>query len=574
MNIDKTADKVYKQYGVRVGVNVDERSIILTGECDSWDKIVAIGKMFVGAYGGKHVVNNITLAGYRGKAEYLPDCSDKYLDGTDWDVVIIGGGISGCSVARELSRYNLRVLLCEKHSDVARGASGANDGMVHAGIDIKHDCNKLRYGVAGNAMYDEVCRELGVEFNRCGQYVIFTSKLIKFLAKSTVRRARKHGIPGVAIIDKKQICEIEPRVKDFAVGALYVPSTGVVSPYKFTIAYAENAVHNGVKVALNTAVLGMEKRDGKVSKIITNRGTVTALCVVNCAGVFADKIAQMAEDGYFTIHPRKGTDLLMDPKADGLPTHCISMGPTLKTAAHSGSTKGGGIILTVDGNILIGPDAVEIPDREDTATSQSSIDAVFEKHSKCCPSMSRGGIIAYFAGVRAATYEEDFIIERSTKVPNMVHVAGIQSPGLTAAPAFSKEVARIVAEYLGSCGHNVQFDPSFDPKRKAPVCAKKLSDRERDELIKSDPDFGKIICRCEQVSLGEIKQAVNNPLGVHTIDGVKRRVRAGMGRCQGGFCMPLVTQTIADQLGIDVSDVTKDDIGSNIAVGQIKELKL
>ncbi len=571
MSIEKIAAKVEKRYGVRVGVCQDDRSIILSGECNDWNTIVAIGKMFADAGTGKHVVNKITLAGYVEKAERLPAIRDGALDNTDWDVVVIGGGISGCAVARELSRYNLRILLCEKHSDVARGASGANDGMVHAGIDLKHRCNKLRYGVAGNAMYGDICRELGVEFNRCGQYVIFTSKLIKFLAKSTVKRARKHGIPGVTIIGKKQICEIEPRVKDFAVGALYVPSTGVVSPYKLTIAYAENAVQNGVKVSLDTAVLGMKKDGDKVSEVITNRGTVTAKCVVNCAGVFADEIAQMADDEYFTIHPRKGTDLLMDTNASGLPTHCISMGPTLKSATHSSSTKGGGIIITVDDNVLIGPDAIEVPDREDTSTVQSSIDSVFQRQSACCPSLRKNEIIAYFAGVRAPTYEEDFIIERSAKVPNLVHVAGIQSPGITAAPAFAKDVAQITAEYLASCGADVQLKPDFDPVRKAPVCAKKLSDADRDKLIRSDPDFGKIICRCEQVSLGEIKQAINNPLGVHTVDGVKRRVRAGMGRCQGGFCMPLVTQTIANQTGVEVSDVTKDDIGSNIAVGKIKE---
>ncbi len=572
MDISKIKQQVKKDYGVEVAVSEDERSIFLSGECGAWADVVAIGKAFVQP--GKHVVNDIRLVGHEEQPERLPALKDGALDGTDWDVVVIGGGISGCAVARELTRYRLRVLLVEKHSDVARGASGANNGMVHAGIDLKHECLKLKYGVAGNAIYGEVCEELGVDFRRSGQYVIFDSRLIRLFAKGTVKRATKHGIPGVRILNKKEISEAEPSVKDFAVGALYAPSTGYVSPYQLTIAYAENAVHNGAVVSLNTAVLGMEVEDGKVARVRTNRGELTARCVVNCAGVFADKIADMAGDRYFSIHPRRGTDVMLDPRAQGVPEQTISMGPTLKSLSKfgSGSTKGGGVIRTADGNYLVGPDAVEIPDREDTSTCAESLEAVLGKHMQVCPTLRRGDIIAYFSGVRAATYEEDFIIERSSKIANLVHVAGIQSPGITAAPAFSKDVAAMVAEYLTSTGMQVQANERFDPRRPRPVKAKQLSDGERDALIKRDPDYGKIICRCEQVSLGEIKNALNNPLGVQTIDGVKRRVRAGMGRCQGGFCMPLITKIIAEQAGVSVTDVTKDDIGSNIAVGEIKEV--
>ncbi len=573
MNFEKIVKQVRKKYKTEVAVREDERSVFLTGECDNWADVVAIGKMFVTE--GKHVVNDIRLKGYVEKPERLPKVSDNSLDGTDWDVVVIGGGISGCAVARELTRNKLRVLLVEKHSDVARGASGANNGMVHAGIDLKHQCLKLKYGVAGNAIYGDVCKELGVDFRRSGQYVIFDSRLIRFFAKGTVKRAEKHGIPGVRIVGKKEIAEIEPRVKDFAVGALYAPSTGYVSPYQLTIAYAENAVQNGAKVSLNTAVTALETENGNVTRVKTNRGTVTARCVVNCAGVFADRIADMAGDRYFSIHPRRGTDLMLDPKAQGVPTQTISMGPTLKSVSKfgSGSTKGGGVIRTADGNYLLGPDAVEIPDREDVSTNQDSVNNVFGKHSQVCPTLRRGDIIAYFSGVRAPTYEEDFIIERSAKVANLVHVAGIQSPGITAAPAFAKDVAKIVADYLASVGVEVLPNERFDPVRPRPVKAKYLNDEERDKLIKQDPDFGKIICRCEEISLGEIKRAIHNPLGVATVDGVKRRVRAGMGRCQGGFCMPLVTDIIAKETGVDVTEVTKDDVGSNIVVGKLKEVQ-
>ena len=233
----------------------------------------------------------------------------------------------------------------------------------------------------------------------------------------------------------------------------------------------------------------------------------------------------------------------MDPKANGVPSNAISLSPTLKTLKENKNTKGGGIVKTVDGNILLGPNARETYLREDTSTCSADIDEVFAKQQRCCPSMQRSGVIAYFAGVRAPSYEEDFIIERSAKVKNLIHVAGIQSPGLTAAPAFSVDVAEIAVELLRSTGAEVKENPNYNPKRISPINCKNLTDGQRDELIKSNPDFGKIICRCEQISLGEIKQAINNPLGVATVDGVKRRVRAGMGRCQGGFCMPLVVKT-------------------------------
>lgn len=572
MNYAKIANRVKKLYGVDVFVQETERSIVLTGQCDNWQTIVEIGKMFVDKGNGKHVVNDMVLLGAHKISAQMPEKHDDKLQDTEWDVVIIGGGISGCSVARELSRYKLRVLLCEKHSDVAHGASGANDGMVHAGIDLKHQCKKLHYVVKGNAMYADVCRDLGVDFVREGQYVVFTSRLIKFLARSYLSRAKKHHIPGVSIISKKEICNLEPCVKDFAVGAMKVSCTGAVSPYKLTIAYAENAVQNGVTVSLNTAVMDMTVQNNQVTKVVTNRGTVSAKCVINCAGVFADKVAEMADDRYFSIHPRKGTDLLMDSNGIGLPSHAISLAPTLKTIRKNKNTKGGGIIKTVDGNILLGPDAHETPLCEDVSTTAESVNDVFDKQQKCCPSMKRSDVIAYFSGVRAPTYEEDFIIERSAKIRNLIHVAGIQSPGLTAAPAFALDVAQMALDVFREIHIKVEKNKDFNPVREKPVCVKQLSNSQRDELIKKDPDFGKIVCRCEEVSLGEIKQAVNNPLGVATVDGVKRRVRAGMGRCQGGFCMPVVLKTIAEEKGIAYSDVQKSDDGSFIAVGEIKQV--
>ena len=568
MNIKTVCKKVKRKYGAEVFAGEDERSVFVRGSAANWQQAVEIGKMFVKK--GKHVVNDVLPQGFVPPKPMLPKIADDKLQGTHWDVAIVGGGISGCAVARELSRYDLKILLCEKHGDVAHGASGANDGMVHAGIDLAHQCLKLKYAVKGNAMYGEICDELGVDFVREGQYVVFTSRLIKLLAKSYLVRAKKHGIPGVSIIGKREISSIEPSVAGFAVGALKIPSTGAVSPYKLTIAYAENAVQNGVTVSLDTAVLSMRREGDKICSVTTNSGTFTADCVINCAGVFADVVAEMAGDRYFSIHPRKGTDLLLDANAPNAPTHSVSLAPTLKTLGQNKNTKGGGIVKTVDGNLLLGPDAVETPLREDTSTTAQSVNGVFEKQRKASPKLSRSSVIAYFSGVRAPTYEEDFILERSEKVKNLIHVAGIQSPGLTAAPAFAPDVAALAVDYLRSCGKTVDANVGFCGKRQKPVCTKGMEEDSLQQLIERDADFGRVVCRCEQVTLGEIKQAINNPLGVATVDGVKRRVRAGMGRCQGGFCLPTVLKTIAEQKGVRLSQVCKGDEGSYVAAGEIK----
>lgn len=303
--------KVKRKYGAEVFAGEDERSVFVRGSAANWQQAVEIGKMFVKK--GKHVVNDVVPQGFVPPEPMLPKVADDKLQGTHWDVAIVGGGISGCAVARELSRYDLKILLCEKHGDVAHGASGANDGMVHAGIDLAHQCLKLKYAVKGNAMYGEICDELGVDFVREGQYVVFTSRLIKLLAKSYLVRAKKHGIPGVSIIGKREISSIEPSVAGFAVGALKIPSTGAVSPYKLTIAYAENAVQNGVTVSLDTAVLSMRREGDKICSVTTNRGTFTADCVINCAGVFADVVAEMAGDRYFPFTPERAPTCFWTP---------------------------------------------------------------------------------------------------------------------------------------------------------------------------------------------------------------------------------------------------------------------
>ncbi|MEG1706649.1 MAG: FAD-dependent oxidoreductase, partial [Clostridia bacterium] len=395
----------------------------------------------------------------------------------------------------------------------------------------------------------------------------------QLFGRTYVSRSKKHNIPGVRMLNKKEIDAIEPNTRSWAVGALYAPTTGAVSPYKLTIAYAENACQNGAIVSFDTIVTDIVRNGDEIIKVTTNRGEIIPKVVINCAGVFADKIAEMAGDKFYSIHPRKGTDLIMDGKVSNQIAHnSISRAPTLKMLmGENRNTKGGGIVVTVDGNILIGPDAVETPLCEDISTTAENIKKVIAKQQNITDGLRQSDVIAYFSGVRAANYEEDFIIEPSKKVRNFVHAACIQSPGLTASPAIGEDVAKMAVDILKK-QQIVEYNSNFNPNRKDIPHLKKMSDKERDLLIKSNADYGKILCRCEEVSLGEIKDAIHSNPPALTVDAVKRRVRAGMGRCQGGFCQPLVMQTLAEELNIDETQVRKGDIGSNLAVGYNKDI--
>ena len=322
-------------------------------------------------------------------------------------------------------------------------------------------------------------------------------------------------------------------------------------------------MHNGARVSLNTAVTGMQLKNDKIVSVKTNRGTVYPKLVINCAGVFSDEVARMAGDRFFSIHPRRGTNSILDKKT-GKRFNAIAsvVGASTPGKTH---TKGGGILHTVHDNLLVGPDAVETYERENTATNPESIERVFAKQKITMPELSERDIITYFTGVRAPTYEEDFIIEWGRKTKNIYHVAGIQSPGLTTAPAVAEDVAQEAAAWL-----EAEENEAFDPIRHAPPHLAAMSDAERAELIAQNPDYGIIVCRCEEVSRGEILDALNSPICVPTVDGIKKRLRPGMGRCQGGFCSPLVTKIIAEYLGVPLTEVRKSSASSPIVFGSRK----
>lgn len=571
MNLAKIRRAVNK---IAPSVKVEEYRgcVRLSGELDNWADIYRCGRAAV-CKKSLGVLNDIKLKGFHEEPK-RPTLQDDAVDGQTPDVLVIGGGIVGCAVARELTRLDVSVLLVEKCNDVACGASSRNDGCIHPGIDLHKGQQKLKYVLAGNKAYTALAEELGLQLKRWAQTFIFSTKWENAIIPPLYKlRAKQLGVEGVRHLTPKQLKEIEPNPPQWATGAMYMATAGMVSPYKTTIALIDNAIENGAKVSLNTYVKGMKVENGKIVSVDTNRGTVYPKAVVNCAGIYSDVIADMAGDRTFTIHPRKGTDIILDKKRVGyaLSSYARSYFAPLPPEARPdnkeqvGHTKGGGVMRTVDGNILVGPDAHEVPSREDYSTSMQDIDNIIKKQKLAQPMLNKGDVITYFSGTRAATYEEDFVVRRGIFTSNIYEAAGIQSPGITAAPAIACDIRDWVKQDLGA-----KDNKSFNPVYKHTPRLADQPDSVRKEYIERNSDYGEIICRCEEVSKGEIIDALNSPLKVATIDGIKRRVRPGMGRCQGGFCSPLVAKIIAEHEGVEIEDVLKGDEGSVIVYGNTK----
>ena len=566
--LKKINKKLTKEFGGEVGAREDSGRLILYGQLPRWEDVVRAGSMVLNKKRYIGLVSDIVCTGEKSSPPRLPADRDDSLAGEAPDVLIIGGGVTGCAIARELSRFKISVMLVEKEHDLAMHASGRNDGVVHSGIDLKKGTAKYYYNRLGNRMFDKVCAELSVDFDRCGQYLCVSKRLWIPVMYLSLLYWWWQGLSKIRVVGKKKLRELEPGVAGTIRAALYFPASGVVCPYNLTIGYAENAVQNGARVFMDTAVLGMESENGEITGVSTNRGRIYPKVIVNAAGVFCEDIARMAGDRFYSIHPRKGTNAILDKKYsyDIVRTAISSLETASTKTAH---TKGGGIIHTVDGNSLVGPDAVETIEKEDFTTTRQSITETFHRQRLASPVISQSQIITYFTGVRASTYEEDFVVCKGKFVRNMVHAAGIQSPGLTAAPAIGVDAARMAVELLGG-EQAVEKNTEFDPVRRIAPRTAKLDAEARVELIGQNPDYGVIICRCEEVSRGEIISALRRNIPCDTIDGVKRRVRPGMGRCQGGFCGPLVLDIIAREKGIALDRVKKSGDGSELLFGPTK----
>lgn len=540
-----------------IDLSFKDDCVFLDGQLDDYEDIVAAGYL-AARFKSEGVVNRIKLNGYVEPPLRTAPIEDKKYDGQRCDVLIIGAGIIGCAIARELSKYCLNTIVVEKENDVALHASSRNDGVIHIGIDLKTSTLKHHYLRKSVPLYQTMCEELNVPYVNRGQLVLFPQRSLRPLMFLFNRMAKKRHIQAGEVWDRKRLLQEEPNVGAAARYGMFFPEGATICPYETVIALAEHAIENGVRFFLDTAVVDMEVIDGCIKKVVTKRGDIYPRYVVNAAGTFSDQIAAMAHDQTFTIHPRKGIEAILDKKAKPrAASRSVSMyrGSSERKKDH---TKGGGIIPTVDGNVLIGPTAFETPERENFETDSASIKALFLKHHDTLPHIAPSDVITYFAGIRAATYEEDFVIKTGKWTKNIIHAAGIQSPGLTAAPGIAIDIVKFIEQLEGA---PLPKNNSYSPKRQARQPLTKLDVASRNAVIKSHPDFGHIICRCEEISRGEIIDALHRPLVVATLDGIKRRVRAGMGRCQGGFCGPLVTQIIHEELQIPYKEIYKKGYG-------------
>ncbi len=475
-----------------------------------------------------------------------------------YDIVIIGAGVIGCAVARELSKYNANVLVLDKNEDVCAGTSKANSAIIHSGYDAKNGTLKAQFNVRGNAMMDDLCRDLDVPFKRIGSLTICTDESQIADLEKLKERGEQNGVPGLKILNREELLEIEPHIADGVVAALYAPTAGIICPFKLTIALAENACENGVRFHLMTEVTKIEKAD-EGWKVTTNHGEYLTKTIVNAAGVYADEMNNMVSENKLKIIPRRGDYILLDRTAQGYVRHTVFQLPT---------ELGKGVLVTptVHGNTIIGPTAFDIDDKESTATTASAIAQVTEKSAISIKGLPTRQVITSFAGLRAREAGKDFILGEAEDAEGFFNCAGIQSPGLSSAPAIGAYIADLIKEKL-----TLSEKEDFVATRKDILDPSKLSLEERNELIKKEPAYGTIVCRCESVTEGEIIDAIRRPLGARSLDGVKRRVRAGMGRCQGGFCSPKVMDILVREWGLSMQDITKSGGDSHIVIGRTKD---
>ncbi|MGJ0906492.1 NAD(P)/FAD-dependent oxidoreductase [Clostridium botulinum] len=462
-----------------------------------------------------------------------------------FDVTIIGSGVTGTAVARELSKYNLKTCVVEKAIDVASGTSKANSGIVHAGEDPIPGTLKAKMNVRGNEMFDKLQEEIDFPFKRNESFVLcFDEKDIEKLEELR-QRGLKNGLPDtMEILNREEALKLEPNLSEYVVAALRLPTGGIVSPYEFNIALAESAAMNGVEFKLETEIIDIEKKqDGYILK--TNKGDIETKVVVNAAGVFGDKINNMVSEKKYHITARKGEYLLFDKTVGDMVQRTIFQLPT---------KMGKGVLVTptADGNLLLGPTSVDVEEKDDFQTTREGLDTVAEKAKLSIKEIPMRQVITSFAGLRAHEENSDFIIGEAEDAENFINAIGIESPGLTSAPAIGEYIREMIVEKL-----KPEENKEFNPIRKDIPKFREMTNEERKEMIKENSAYGKIVCRCEVVTEGEIRDAIRRPLGAKTVDGIKRRTRAGMGRCQSGFCSNRIVEILAEELGIKRNEVTK-----------------
>ena len=475
-----------------------------------------------------------------------------------YDVAIVGAGVVGSAIARELAKFKVSACVIEKDEDVCNGTSKANSAIVHAGFDAKPGTLKAKLNVRGNEMMDELSKELDFPFKRNGSLVVCTKDQDPALLDELVEKAKANGVE-VQILERDELIKMEPNLADDVVKALYAPTGAIVCPFHLTMALAENAADNGVEFFLNTEVTRIEKKDDHYV-ISTDKDTIEAKTVVNAAGVYADKFNNMVSEHKLEIIARRGQYMLLDKDAGSHVSRTIFQLP---------SKMGKGVLVTptVHGNLLVGPTAEDIDDKEGVNTTAEGLGSLAATSAQSVKNVPMRQVITSFAGLRAHEVNGDFVIGEAEDAPGFFNAAGIESPGLSSAPAIGEMVASQVAEKLG-----LEKNPNFNGKRKGILNPATLSIEERNELIKKQPAYGNIICRCEMVTEGEILDAIHRTLGARSLDGVKRRTRAGMGRCQAGFCSPKTMEILEREVPMSMFDVTKNGKDAKIVFGYNKKI--
>ena len=475
-----------------------------------------------------------------------------------YDVIIIGAGVSGSAVARELSRYRIKVCVLEKEEDVCCGTSKANSGIVHAGYDAAEGSLMAKLNVRGNEMMDALARDLDIPFKRTGSLVICLHEEDQSQLQTLYERGGRNGVPGLRILGREELKDMEPNISDEACAALYAPTAGIICPFELNIAMAENAAMNGVEFRFNTEVQDLKSTE-KGWEIYTSQGVCETRYVVNAAGVYADVFHNMVSKNKIHITPRRGDYCLLDKSAGS------HVGRTI-FALPGKYGKGVLITPTVHGNLLVGPTAVDIEDKEETNTTKEGLDEIIKKAGMNIKNLPMRQVITSFAGLRAHEDGHEFIIGEVKDARGFIDCAGIESPGLTSSPAIGEMVGNLIRDKM-----NLEEKEDFISIRKGVLNPNTLDREQRNFLIQEKPEYGNIVCRCEMITEGEIIDAIQRPLGARSLDGIKRRTRAGMGRCQTGFCSPKTMEVLARELHIPISEVTKSGGNSGIIRGRNKD---
>lgn len=473
------------------------------------------------------------------------------------DVVIIGAGVTGCAIARELSKYELDICVLDKEEDVCCGTSKANSAIIHAGFDAEYGSLMAKMNVRGNKMMDQLVKDLDIPYLKNGAFVACSNPGDEAKLKALLERGRQNGVEGMTILSREEAVRMEPNLSEDVTSVVYAPSSGIICPFTLTIALAENAAENGVNFQFETTVNQIDRTE-EGFLIQTDKGELVSKCVINAAGVFADEIHNMLSQNKMKIIPRRGDYFLLD-KAAGKHVG--------KTIFSLPGKYGKGVLVapTIHGNLIVGPTAIDIEDKEGTNTTVEGLEMIKMKAGQSVKNLPLNQVITSFSGLRAHEEHHEFIIEEVSDVPGLVDVAGIESPGLSSAPAIAELVGDLVGKILP-----LEQKEDFVATRKGILNPEEYSLEERNELIRQNPAYGKIVCRCEMITEGEILDAIHRPVGARSLDGIKRRARAGSGRCQAGFCTPKLMEILSRECEIPMEQVTKSGKESRLVTGRTK----